>query len=348
LGRTNVPELCMSATCEGLTYGPTHNPWNLAHSTGGSSGGSAAAVAAGLVPVAHGNDAGGSIRIPASACGLVGLKPSRGRTSFGPDHEGDWAGFNHEHVLTRSVRDSAAVLDAIALSGPALPWIAEVGADPGCLRVGFLSRSGGMEATPDVVSGVAATAALLDSLGHHVDAAILPDLDGYGQHAMLLGAVCARHVARWGSVLGRPLGEDDLEPMTWLTASGGGAMSATAFLAAQEAAQQWAARVRAWWDHHDVLLTPTMAIAPPPLGQLSPTTELGALILGQAQLTAFTMPFNITGQPAISLPLHTSSDGLPVGMQLVAGVGREDVLLRLAGQLEQALPWVTRHPEVHP
>ena len=354
LGRTNVPELCLSTTTESLAYGPARNPWNPDRSTGGSSGGSAAAVAAGVVPAAHGNDAGGSIRVPASACGLVGLKPTRGRTSFAPDPGGSWAGLNHEHVLTRSVRDSAAVLDAIAgpaagdvqmAPAPARRWATEVGVEPGRLRIGVLATAPHTTSDDQVVAGVRRTAALLEALGHDVEDDHPPALDEPEPYLLILPAVAARHVDVWSTELGRPIALDELEPFTALMVEMGRGLSAVDLLAAQDATESWSRRAQAWWaDGHDVLLTPTMPVLPPVIGTLGPGADHQTLAEGLGARSALTMPFNVTGQPAISLPLHSTTDGLPVGMQLVAASGREDLLFRLAAQLEQARPWDERRP----
>ena len=226
VGKTNLPELASSPTTEPLAYGPTRNPWDLDHSPGGSSGGSAAAVASGMVAVAHGNDMGGSIRIPASACGLVGLKPTRGRNSLGPDFGEYWGLTTHEHVLTRTVRDTAAVLDATAGPAPGDPYSApppdrpfrdEVGVDPGRLRIGFRVRRTGSDddAHPDCVAAVHATVAVLESLGHDVEAVDLPALDDPSLGAALggmFGPFVARDLDRWSATLGRTIDPSELEP----------------------------------------------------------------------------------------------------------------------------------------
>jgi amidase len=355
VGRTNVPELCYSPTTEGLAYGAAHNPWSLDHSPGGSSGGSAAAVAAGFVPVAHGNDAGGSIRIPASACGLVGLKPTRARTSVGPEFGETWMGFNHEHVLTRSVRDSAAVLDAIA--GPAIgdpytappprqPWLQEVGADPGRLRVGVARSSERQPSHPDVAAAVDGAARLLQQLGHDVADAHPGHLDEM-PYMTLYPVWAARELDRCSATIGHTVTQDEIEPLTWMVASLGRSITAVDLLAAREATDLWRREVEGWWADHDLLLSPTMAVPPPPLGLLAPGADLATLIANLDGLTVWTIPFNVTGQPAISLPLGVTTDGLPIGVQLVARTGREDVLIRVAAQLEAAAPWAGRRPPVH-
>ena len=358
-GKTNLPELATSVTTESLAYGPTHNPWDLGRSPGGSSGGAGAAVASGMVAVAHGNDMGGSIRIPASVCGLVGLKPSRARSTLGP-HLGEyWAMTTHEHVLTRSVRDTAGVLDAIAGPGvgdpytapaPARPFVAEVGADPGRLRIGFrTAMSGGLgESHPDCLAAVQATTALLEELGHDVAPTDFAALDDprFGEAIPTAFPVfVAREVARWSEKLGRTIAPSELEPWNAMQAEMGAAVTATQYVGALEQAQGYARGLAAWWDEgHDVLLTPMLTEPPFPLGQLGGNVDPMDALARLTGLTTFTMPFNVSGQPAISLPLHWNDAGLPIGVQLVAEYGREDVLLRLASQLEAARPWSDRHP----
>jgi amidase len=359
VGKTNLPELAASVTTEPLAYGATHNPWNLEHSPGGSSGGAAAAVAAGLTPVAHGNDMGGSIRVPSSACGLVGLKPTRGRTTLGPDFGEFWGPLTHEHVLTRSVRDSAAVLDAVAGPGPGDPYTApaparpyreDVGARPGRLRIGFRTRrTDGVETHPECVTAVEATARLLDELGHDVapagnDALDTTEIGFLG----IFGPAIARDLERWGARIGRTLTPSDLDPMNAFTAEMGQAITGAQYLAATEVAYDFSRRVTSWWGNSDdVFVTPTMPEPPARLGEIAPDADdVMAAMSRMGSYAMFTAPFNITGQPAISLPLHWTADGLPVGVQLVAAYGREDVLFRLAAQLEQARPWADRRPPV--
>jgi amidase len=360
VGKTNLPELASMVTTEPLAYGATRNPWDLDRSAGGSSGGAGAAVASGMVPVAHGNDMGGSIRIPSSMCGLVGLKPSRGRSTLGPDFGEYWAMTTHEHVLTRSVRDTAAVLDAIAGPGvgdpytappPARPFAEEVGADAGRLRIGVrTARGDGNDTHADGLAAVAAAVTLLESMGHDVEPVELPALDDPRfAHAVpvLFGAWVARELDRWSARLGREVAASELEPWNEMLAGVGRAASAAAYVGAIEDVQAYARGVAAWWaDGHDILLTPMLAGPTPRIGDLGPEVDPMELLGRLGPLTPFTMPFNVTGQPAISVPLHWGGDGLPIGVQLVGAYGREDLLLRLAGAIEEAQPWAGRRPPV--
>jgi amidase len=359
VGKTNLPELASSVTTEPLAYGATHNPWNVDYSPMGSSGGAGAAVAAGVAPVAHGNDMGGSIRAPSSACGLVGLKPTRGRTTLGPDFGEFWGPLTHEHVLTRTVRDSAGVLAAVAGPGPGDPYAAsqparpytdEVGADPGRLRIGVrTTRTDGSKSHPECVAAVEATARLLEELGHHVSPARIdiletPDIGFLGIYASAI----TRDLERWGTRIGRTLEPSDLDPLNALNVEMGRGVTGAQYLAATETAQSWSRDVASWWaEGNDVLVTPTLPDPPPRLGELAPDVDdVMAVLPRMGSYASFTSPFNITGQPAISLPVHWAADGLPIGVQLVAAYGREDVLFRLASQLEQARPWTDRRPPV--
>jgi len=363
LGRTNVPELGPMTTTEPVAYGPTHNPWDPGRSPGGSSGGSAAAVASGMVPVAHANDGGGSIRIPSSECGLVGLKPSRGRTSLGPDVGEGWGGFSVEHVVARSVRDTAAVLDAVAgyLPGdpytappPARPFRDEVGAPPGQLRVGLLvtAPGGHPPVHPECATAAREAARLLASLGHRVEESSPPalaDTEAARAAITVVSAATARDLAYWSERTGRTIGAGDVEPMTWAIAEMGRTVTASDYIRAIEYLHAHTRQVAAWWaEGFDLLLTPTLPEPPPRLGEFdsAPDDPLRGFTRA-GDFVTFTMPFNVTGQPAISLPLHWSADGLPIGVQLAAAYGREDVLLRVATQLEGARPWSGRRPRVH-
>jgi amidase len=363
LGRTNSPELGTLPTTEPDSFGATRNPWNPNHSTGGSSGGSAAAVASGMVALGHANDGGGSIRIPASECGLVGLKPTRGRTSFGPDIGEPLFGLVAEGVVSRSVRDTAAVLDAIAgaMPGdphaappPARPFLREVGAAPGKLRIGVLTRAPGEQFAvhPECVAAADNAGRLLESLGHRVEASHPTALDEaeVGQHFSTMYATNAARMVEVLSLLsGRQLGAEDFDRFNWTLAGLGRDCSATQFIATLEWVQGFTRRVASWWEGgFDLLLTPTLTLPPPPLGYFDPAKEDPMLVgMKASQLAAYTLPFNMTGRPAISLPLHWTPDGLPVGVQLVADYAREDLLLRVAAQLEAAAPWASRRPPIH-
>jgi amidase len=362
-GKTNTPEFGILSTTEPLAFGPSRNPWNPDHSTGGSSGGSAAAVAAGMVPLAHGNDGGGSIRIPASACGLVGLKPSRGRTPLGPDVGDIMTGLVAEHVLTRSVRDCAAVLDAVhgyapgdpyAAPDPLRPFSEEVGADPGRLRIGIRTAPPGrqFECHPGCVAAAEDAGRLLESLGHTVEPADLPCLDADDLIENFLvrwtGGI-AWNIEYWERKLGKTCTAADVEPSTWALAEIGRGHGAGRYLSAVERHQVLGVQLARWYESgFDLLLTPTMAVPPPAIGSFEhpPDNPLLPIVVA-TPMAAFTSGLNMTGQPAISLPLGAmSDDGLPIGVQLAAPYGREDVLLRIAAQVEEAAPWADRRPPV--
>jgi amidase len=353
LGRTNTPEFGLVPVTEPHAYGPCRNPWDLSHSPGGSSGGSAAAVAAGMVAVAHASDGGGSIRIPASMCGLVGLKPSRGRTTLGPD--GDESGLSVQHVVARSVRDTAALLDVLRGPGPgdmvvapppARPYVSEVTVRPAQLRIGMLDSSpaGGLD--PECRAAVKSAAGVLEQLGHAVSQDH-PEIDAEaGLNFGTRWVVNARARLNWlGRLLGREVTADDVEPLTWAMASVGQTLSGVDYAAAVAAASALARRFGRWWEDHDLLVTPTLGQLPPLIGDLEPPA--GDPLANQertGRLVPFTPVFNATGQPAISLPLHVSATGLPVGVQIVAAYGREDLLIQVGAQLEEAAPWRDRRP----
>jgi amidase len=355
-GRTNTPEMGLLPTTEPLAHGPTHNPWDLAHSPGGSSGGSGAAVAAGLVPVAHATDGGGSIRIPSSMCGCVGLKVSRGRITMGPDR--DESGVSVGHVISRTVRDSAGVLDAthgpgpgdmVIAPAPARPYVDEVGADPGRLRIGLLATNPQGTLHPDCETAVRNAATLLESLGHIVEEAHPPALDSDEMATQFAARWCANAalgLLGTGAMLGRELGADDVEPTTWALAELGKTFTAVDLARAIAVSARFTRAVGVWFaDGWDLLLTPTLSQPPMRLGEVGgPDTNAFDALAKAGPYAAFTSSFNVTGQPAISLPLHWNDAGLPIGVQLVAAYGREDVLFRVAGQLEQAAPWADRHP----
>jgi amidase len=358
IGKTNCPELGILPTTEPQVYGPSRNPWDTSRSTGGSSGGSAAAVASGMVPVAHANDGGGSIRIPASECGLVGLKPTRARTSEGPLIGDDISGLVVEHVVSRSVRDTAAILDAVHGPAPGDPYVApppersyveELGADCGQLRIALVTQPVADETPqPAVVEAAREAAGMLSDLGHEVEEL---DTSTFG------GAdVIPTFMARWASgqaaaliqlstVLGRELGADDVEPLTWALAEMGRTVSGGEYLAAVAQHQLLTRMIAGLYERFDLMLTPTLGEVPPPLGTFDDSGPDPLDSIRRAALTAaFTAMVNVTGQPAISLPLAWSEEQLPIGIQLIGPYGGEDVLIRVASQLEQAHPWADRLP----
>jgi len=360
IGTASTPEFALMSTTEPLLHGPTRNPWDTARSPGGSSGASAAAVAAGVVPLAHGNDSGGSLRIPASCCGVFGLKPSRARNSLAP--YGDLGGIWVEHVITRSVRDSAAVLDAT--SGPVGgdPYAAPIAAgsflrateaDPVRMRVSFTTAppAGGAVAD-ECVAAVEAAAALCSALGHEV-AEAAPEFDWQAAESAFLtvfAACCASWVDGWAHRLGRAPGEGELEPFTRALAASGREATAPELLLCVELLQQAGRATDRFFEHCDVLLTPTLAELPPPLGYFDPPPPPGNeldVLARDARFTPFTWVANATGQPAASLPLHWTAEGLPVGVMATARFGGEETLLALAAQLERARPWADRRPPVH-
>lgn len=374
--KTNVPEFGAKAVTEPREFGATRNPWNTAHTPGGSSGGSAAAVAAGVVPGASANDGGGSIRIPAACCGLVGLKPGRGRVPFGPNWGEPMHGASVNGAVTRTVRDTAALLEAVAgpeavspypIAPPERPYTEEVGRAPGRLRIGFTDRSPlGTRVHPEAVRAVREAAALLEGLGHQVEEAE-PDIDGraltedfvtlwYGSMAALVDGIKADSGCS----------DDDFEPDTLMLAAMGRARTAADYVRGNE---RWNHHVRALVEFHsryDLLLTPTIAGPPVTVGRLDPPAWLRSAerllvrtrtervvtatdlvtkeVMNNLTATPFTLLANLTGVPAISLPLHHTASGLPLGVQFVAPAAGEGLLLRLAGQLEQARPWADLWP----
>jgi amidase len=359
VGKSKVPEFGLQSTTQPLAFGPTHNPWDLARSPSGSSGGACAAVAAGLVPIAHANDGAGSIRLPAAWCGLVGLKPSRGRIALEPTWIGrSFVGF----AVTRSVRDAAVLLDAVhgnepgdlfVLAEPRRPYQEELGADPGSLRIGLLAEMRGGSLHPECRLAVETAARRLEALGHRVEIA-WPEALFEEERALRMLAfgpleyrMCLRTLA---GLLGRPVEPGDVEPYLWTLAGlEWPPVTAEDYLEAAEWRQGWAVRVASWWaGGFDLLVTPTLCEPPALLSELAVDAERPWDLLERiGPHMVFTEPFNVTGQPAISLPLHWTPEGLPVGVQLVAAIGREDLLLRVASQLERELPWSGRRPPVH-
>lgn len=378
LGKTNTPEFGITPFTESEHLGPCRNPWDTERTPGGSSGGSAAAVAAGMVPLAGGGDGGGSIRIPASCCGAFGLKPTRGRVPTGPDEGELWRGAVVEHVITRSVRDSAAVLDAIHGPDVGAPYVAppverpfleEVGRAPGRLRVAFSAEPLlGPEVHPECRAAVEESARLLESLGHRVEEAAPPvERDAFARAflVMLCGELRA-DVADAEAITGRRASVRELERTTWALALLGEELSAAEYAMNVRYLQRSARRVAAFFEEWDVLVTPTLALPPVKIGELLPGPvdaavlgALGAVRSGWAlaklgavekaaadafRFAAYTPVFNVTGQPAMSVPLMWSGDGLPIGTHIVGRFGDESMLFRLAAQLEEARPWAGRRP----
>jgi amidase len=378
LGKTNTPELGLLGTTEPELHGPTRNPWNTEHTPGGSSGGSAAAVASGMVPLASGGDGGGSIRIPAACCGLFGLKTTRGRNPTGPEVGAIWQGAVIEHVITRTVRDSAAMLDVtqgpdmgppFILPPPDGPYLKEMEREPGRLKIAFTTRSPlNTPVHPECVKGVIETAHLLETLGHRVEEAE-PGTDGHALAlsylTMYFGEVAA-DIDALKEILGRKARRNDVEDLTWTLGLMGRTYCAGYFV---KAIREWgkAARIMGrFHQEYDLYLTPTLACPPVKIGELKPKpAEALALkiinVLGLGRLvklsgmmdklaikslseTPFTQLPNFTGQPAMSVPLHWTPDGLPCGSQFIGRFGDESTLFKLARQLEQARPWFERRP----
>lgn len=352
IGRTNTPEFGLTITTEPAAYGPTRNPWNLDHSTGGSSGGSAAAVAAGIVPVAHANDGGGSIRIPASECGLFGLKPTRGRVSQGPDGGEMWAGAAIEGVITRSVRDSAVVLDGISREWPGDPYSAALpdqpfatapATEPDRLRIGICPTSEWGEVHPECSLSVDVAGRLMEELGHDVTEAhpaALFDDQFFDNFRTVIGVAVANEIDGLQRLVGDEL---QMERDTRAFVELGRRIGGIEYITAVEWFHAYTRRMAEWWESYDILVTPILTEPPPELGVLR-DPAVGRELL--RRLLHFTPQFNVTGQPAMSVPLHWSSEGLPVGVQFVGSAAAEFQLLQVAGQLERARPWSDRTPPV--
>lgn len=378
LGKTNLPELCLLPYTEPAAFGPAHNPWDLGRTPGGSSGGSAAAVAACMVPVAGGSDGGGSIRTPASCCGVFALKPTRGRVPTGPDHGDLWRGFAQESVISRSVRDSAAMFDTIA--GPDVgapywappverPYLEEVTAEPGRLRIAFTSHPFlGKDVHADCIAGLKDTAELLGQLGHEVVEAAPPvdkELFAVSYLTVLSSEVCAQTRAIIKR-MGKKASMLDFEPSTQALAALGKTIDGGEYAEALNTLSACSRRIARFFEEYDVLLTPTLAAPPVPIGSLQVSQAESRMIRLQSRLHAawvlkavhlidmlaentfnfipYTAVFNVTGQPAMSVPLCQSAEGLPIGMQFAARFGAEATLFRLAGQLERAQPWFDKLP----
>jgi amidase/6-aminohexanoate-cyclic-dimer hydrolase len=356
-GKTNTPEMGLCPSTEPRRFGPTRNPWKLSHSAGGSSGGAAAAVAAGMVPMAHATDGGGSIRIPASCCGLFGLKPTRARNPMGPDAGEGWGGASVGHAVTWTVRDSAALLDATSgpdvgdpywAPPPAGPFLAEVGREPGRLRIALTVTPWiDVPVDPECAAAARATARLCASLGHHVEEArpVIDEAVWRLATRVIVAANVTFALETRAAVLGRPLAEGDVERMTWDRVTDARRMSAAQYAGAIHAVHRVGRTVARFFQSYDVLLSPTMCQPPQPLGILDMSTDdperYLAAVFGSI---GFTSLFNSSGNPAMTVPLATSSHGLPLGVQFAGRFGDEATLFRLAAQLEAAQPWVGRRP----
>jgi amidase len=357
LGNTNTPELGKNASTEPLLHGPAHNPWRPTHSTGGSSGGSAAAVAAGIVPAAHANDGGGSIRIPASSCGLFGLKPTRGRTPAWPGPGVGPYPMAVAHAVTRTVRDSAALLDVVAgpVPGEAYPspvappegsFVAALASAPETLRIGYATTSAnGNEGHPASLAAMERMIEVLLEMGHRVEEASPTYDPAQVTSAMstIMGAVSAVAIDDRLAELGRELGDDDLEALTRAVHDGLSKAPATALVRAQLAMERVSHDVGRFHQTHDLWLTPTIVVPVPELGYLD-ADDLDSMFTRAGRFTDFTGVFNVTGQPAMSVPSGLDADGLPFGLQFAGRLGSEATLLRLALALEEALPWPVLAP----
>jgi amidase len=381
VGKTNTPEFGITPYTESELLGPAKNPWSTAHNTGGSSGGAGAVVGSRIAPMAHGGDGGGSIRIPASCCGVFGLKPTRARTPVGPDSTEGWFGFALDHALTLTVRDSAALLDAMhghevgapyAAPTPKGPFFQEVGRDPGKLRIALV-KSPLLPSSPhrDVLEAADDTARLCTSLGHAVEEVRLPvDPDQFAVDFVTIVAVStAADLDEFPSTYGRPLKRKDFETSTWITAMLGRTMASDRLELARRRLQRMARDLQVFLDKYDAMLSPTLGLPPPRIGQLQPPTielraqeliaaaklspvlRLPGLVSAIAKKIYAFIPYtplaNVTGQPSMSVPLYWNTEGLPVGTMFTGRFGDEATLFRLAAQLEAARPWRDRRPGVH-
>jgi len=367
IAKTNTPEFGLLPTTEPELYGPTVNPWNPDLTPGGSSGGSAAAVAAGIVPMAHGNDGGGSIRVPASCCGLFGLKPTRGRNPLGPLFGDIGSGIVCEHAVTRTIRDSAALLDATSgpdtgdpyyAPSPRRPFLEEVGKKVGSLKIGFLTsvpKGWGLETQlhPDCEEAVKDAAQLCEHLGHIVEEIPSKEL-GYPNlfkvYGNLFSCLTGRFIEYWKRELGKEPMQDQFERLTWSSYQAGLKRTGAHYLGVVEELQHFSRNIARFYNEkdYDAILSPTMTIPPTKLGAFQPTSDdpMRGFRASNA-FCAFTEIQNITGQPAMSVPLFWNEDDVPIGVQFAGRFGDEATLFRLGAQLEQARPWIDREPPIH-
>jgi amidase len=357
-GKSSSPEFGLMPTTESRLFGPTRNPWNLAHSSGGSSGGAGAAVAARILPVAHASDGGGSIRIPASASGVFGLKPTRARNPLGPDRGEGWGGFSCGHVLSISVRDSAVMLDAIhgpepsspyAAPAPQRPFAQEVGRDPGRLRIAFTDKSPyGDAIDPEIAAAVRDVATMLAGLGHHVEERAPPlATDPAAVMSTIVAANTALNVRLAEARHGRVMTENDFEIATLAMAHSAQKATATDYVAAQLGAFQISRALATFFEGCDLFLCPTLCSPPLRIGELDTMSQdLSHIAPILRRYMPATAMFNMSGQPAMSVPLAWNAAGLPLGMMFAARFGDEATLFRLAAQLERERPWKDKLPPV--
>jgi amidase len=358
-GKTNTPEFGLTVTTEPRLFGPCRNPWNLEKTTGGSSGGAAAAVATGMVPAAHASDGGGSIRIPASCCGLFGLKPTRGRVSCGPDRGEDWNGMSVNHAITRSVRDSAAFLDIAAgfepgdpyfAPPPVRPYLEEIKKTPLNLKIAFTTIAPtGAAVDPACVAATHMAAGLCREWGHKVVEAA-PKVDFESLQAAMVAIIninLASALEIRAKAKGRELKPEDVEKITWRAAATGRKISATAYAQAVLSMHRASRQIAKFFESYDTLLSPVLLSPPVDLGYLDMMSEdAGQYLKNLSSFFGFTSMFNATGQPAMSVPLYWTDDNLPVGLQFAARYGDEATLFRLAAQLEASCPWKDRRPDL--
>lgn len=357
-GKTNSPELGLTATTESIQFGQTRNPWNLERTAGGSSGGAAVVVASRILPMAHGSDGGGSIRIPASCCGVFGFKPTRGRVPLGPTQFEGWNGCSQHHALTVSVRDSAALLDATAgvelgspyfSPSPVRPFLKEVGAQPGTLRIAVVAATpNGTPLDPECKKAALGAAKLCESLGHKVEEAALPidSARARGAFLAILQVSVARTLDEAAATLGRPVIEQDVETVTWATMQAGLQVTSVAYSRAIATLHQIGLAMAKFQKTYEVILSPTLAKPPVELGSLSLSQDVATWRKAITEFSPYTALYNMTGQPSMSVPLHWTPDGLPVGVMFSARFGEDATLFRLAAQLEKAKPWAERMPRL--
>jgi Asp-tRNA(Asn)/Glu-tRNA(Gln) amidotransferase A subunit family amidase len=357
-GKSNSPELGLTVTTESVLFGQTRNPWNLERTTGGSSGGSAAIVASRIVPMAHGSDAGGSIRIPASCCGIFGFKPTRSRVPLGPSQFEGWAGCSHHHALTISVRDSAALLDASVGQEAGSPYFSpvpdrsfldEVAMHPGSLRIALITASTtGALLDPECKKAVSGAAKLCESLGHKVEEAALPINAEQlrGAFFTVLQVSLARTLDDVATTVSRPVSQHDVETVSWAMTQAATNITGIAYSRAIATLHQIGLAMARFQQNYDVILSPTLSKPPVPLGVLSLSQDPAIYGTAITEFMHSTSLYNATGQPSMSLPLHWTPDGLPVGVMFSGRFGEDGVLFRLAAQLEKAQPWANRRPQL--